>query len=83
MQYNNASCKGNRKLSVYQQAHERAEYPSIGSYETDMLDSVGGRGLSHELAGNLQRSMRERCRKHAPLARYASQNAVELRVART
>jgi hypothetical protein len=48
-----------------------------------MLDGVGGRGLSHELAGNLQRSMRERCRKHAPLARYASKNAVELRVART
>jgi len=27
MQYNNAACKGNRKLSVYQLPHERAEYP--------------------------------------------------------
>ena len=67
MQYNNASCKGNRKLSVYQLPHERAVYPSIGSYETDMLENVGGRGLSHELAGNLQRNMRELCRKGAPL----------------
>jgi len=48
-----------------------------------MLDTVGGRGLAHELAGNLQRNMRELCRKDAPLARYASKNAVELRVART
>ena len=48
-----------------------------------MLENVGGGGLSHELAGNLQRNMRERYRKDAPLARYASKNAVELRVART
>jgi hypothetical protein len=48
-----------------------------------MLDSGGDRGLSHELAGNLQRNMRELCRKDAPLARYANKNAVELRVART
>jgi hypothetical protein len=37
-----------------------------------MLENVGGGGLSHELAGNLQRNMRERYRKDAPLARYAS-----------
>jgi hypothetical protein len=48
-----------------------------------MLDGVGGRGLSHELAGNPQRNMRELCRRDAPLARHASKNAVELRVART
>ena len=48
-----------------------------------MLENVGGGGLSHELAGNLQRNIRELCRKDAPLAGYASKNAVELRVART